>query len=410
MSKFSYTGKNSEGHQVTSTVEAADRFAVYDEARKNGHTVTTVTEVGKGMSFGGKAIFDKLNALISSVKQDEIVMFTRNLSAMLKAGLPMSRALSVGERQTKNAKLKHALHTLGERLNQGTPFNESLADFPKIFSRLYVMMVRAGEEGGTLADALQILALQMERSSTLKKKIKGAMIYPAIVVIIMILIGVLMMIYVVPTLTATFKELNADLPVSTQVIMVTSDFLALHPFIAFGTFAGVVFGFISLMKTTAGRRGFDWLVTRLPVIGTLAKETNAARTARTLSSLLSSGVDVVSSISITKDVIQNSYYKEILADAAQRVEKGSPLSDVFIENEHLYPILVGEMISVGEETGQISQMLLQVAVFYENEVEQKTKDLSTIIEPLLMVVIGGMVGFFALAMIAPIYSISDSIN
>jgi len=410
MPQFRYTGKNSEGQPVTETVEAADRFAVYDVARKNGHTVVSVAEAGTGISFGGKAIFDKLNALISTVKQDEIVMFTRNLSAMLKAGLPMSRALSVGERQTKNAKMKAALHSLGERLNQGIPFNEALAEFPKIFSRLYVMMVRAGEEGGTLADALAILALQMERSSTLKKKIKGAMIYPSIVVIIMILIGVLMMIYVVPTLTATFKEMNATLPMSTQVIMVTSDFLSMHPFIALGSFAGIVFGFLSFMRTPFGRRGFDWLVTRLPVIGTLAKETNAARTARTLSSLLASGVDVVNSIMITKDVLQNSYYKEVLADAAVRVEKGSPLSDVFVENQQLYPILVGEMISVGEETGQISEMLLQVAVFYENEVEQKTKDLSTIIEPLLMVVIGGMVGFFALAMIAPIYSISDSIK
>ena len=409
MPQFTYIGKSTEGQSVTETVEAVDRFAVYDVARKNGHTVTTVTEVRGGFSMGGQ-LFDKLNALISTVKQDEIVMFTRNLSAMLKAGLPMSRALSVGERQTRNAKMKFSLHTIGERLNQGTPLNDALADFPKIFSRLYVMMVRAGEESGTLADALSILALQMERSSTLKKKIKGAMIYPAIVVAVMIMIGILMMIYVVPTLTATFKELNANLPLSTQAIMVTSDFLSQHPLLAFGSMAGAVFACISLLRTRFGKRGLDWTVTRLPIIGKLAKETNAARTARTLSSLLASGVDVVSSITITKDVLQNSYYKEILADAAVRVEKGSPLSGVFIENEKLYPILVGEMISVGEETGQISEMLLQVAIFYENEVEQKTKDLSTIIEPLLMVVIGGMVGFFALAMIAPIYSISDSIN
>jgi type IV pilus assembly protein PilC len=151
-------------------------------------------------------------------------------------------------------------------------------------------------------------------------------------------------------------------------------------------------------------------VVRLPIIGNIAKEANAARTARTLSSLLSSGVDVLRALSITRDVVQNYYYKEIIAEAALRVEKGTALSETFIERKDLYPILVGEMIAVGEETGQISNMLQELAEFYENEVEHKTKDLSTIIEPVLMVVIGGTVGFFALAMIAPIYSIADSIE
>lgn len=172
---------------------------------------------------------------------------------------------------------------------------------------------------------------------------------------------------------------------------------------------GAVIGFMYLLRTKIGKRVVSWIVVRLPVIGTIAKEANAARTARTLSSLLAAGVDVLRALQITEDVVQNYYYKKIIATSAKRVEKGDPLSTTFIERNDLYPVLVGEMIAVGEETGQIAQMLEQLAVFYENEVEHKTKDLSTIIEPLLMVVIGGSVGFFALAMIAPIYSISDSI-
>jgi type IV pilus assembly protein PilC len=329
---------------------------------------------------------------------------------MLKAGLPMSRALSVAERQSKNQKFKAAMRQTNEKLNQGIAFHDAIALHPRLFNKLYVSMVRAGEEGGTLAEALAILAIQMERSSTLKKKIKGAMIYPAIVVIVMTMIGVLMMIYVIPTLTKTFRELNAELPTSTRLIMGVSDLLANHALLVLLGMIGAVIGFMGLLRTSLGRMVFEWILLRLPVIGPMAKETNAARTARTLSSLLSSGVDVVGAIGITRDVVQNSFYRTVLTDAATRVEKGKPLSEAFIEREDLYPVLVGEMIAVGEETGQISKMLEQLAVFYENEVEQKTKDLSTIIEPILMVVIGGAVGFFALAMISPIYSISDSIG
>jgi type IV pilus assembly protein PilC len=175
-----------------------------------------------------------------------------------------------------------------------------------------------------------------------------------------------------------------------------------------GLFFGVT-AFIAFLKTKIGKRIFHFIITRLPVIGTIVREANAARTARSLSSLLKAGVDVISSIKITQDVVQNVYYKDILAEAAERVEKGTPLSEIFIERTDFYPVLVGEMIAVGEETGQISHMLEEMAMFYENEIDQKTKDLSTIIEPILMVLIGAGVGFFALAMIAPIYSISDSI-
>jgi type IV pilus assembly protein PilC len=285
-----------------------------------------------------------------------------------------------------------------------------LKQFPNVFTQLYVAMVRAGEESGSLAPSLQSIAMQLERSSNLRKKIRGAMVYPVIVISVMLIIGVLMMIYVIPTITATFLKLEIELPLTTRIIIWLSDFLSEHGLLALLGFIGVVVGLISFSRTMLGKRVFHSVLIHLPVIGNLAKETNSAYTARTLSSLLSSGVDVVGAISITEDVLQNVYYKDVLKKAAARVEKGDPLSGTFLEEEHLYPILVGEMISVGEETGQISGMLSQVADFYENEVEQKTKDLSTIIEPILMVTIGAGVGFFALAMIAPIYSITDSIQ
>jgi type IV pilus assembly protein PilC len=250
----------------------------------------------------------------------------------------------------------------------------------------------------------------MERSSTLRKKIKGAMIYPSIVLIVMVIIGVLMMIYVVPSITKTFASMNVELPLTTQILITTSDFMSNNALLVLVGGAAAIFGFLAFLRTRIGKRIFHYLVTRIPVIGLIVKEVNAARTARSLASLLRAGVDVINAVTITRDVVQNVYYKDVLTIAAERVEKGTPLSDVFVERVDLYPVLVGDMIAVGEETGQISHMLEELAQFYETEVDQKTKDLSTIIEPILMVVIGSTVGFFALAMIAPIYSISDSIG
>lgn len=408
MSKFTYTGEDKDGNSVSETIEAADRFAVYEIARVAGHTVSSVSEKKK---FDIKTVLDveKINYKISRVKQDELVMMTRNLGSMLVAGLALSRALSVIERQSKNPRLKGIVVDLIAQINKGLPFHEALERYPKTFSNLYVAMISAGEESGQMAETLQTLSVQMERSSTLKKKIKGAMIYPAIVITILIIIGVLMMIFVMPSITGTFKSLEVDLPATTQFLMTVSDFMAANAVLSIVGMIAAIGGFIAALRTGPGKRVSSWVIPKLPVIGKMAKETNAARTARTLSSLLSSGVDVIRSLEITRDVVQNYYYKQIINDAALRVEKGTALSEIFIERDDLYPILVGEMIMVGEETGNIAKMLHELAEFYEAEVEQKTKDLSTIIEPLLMVVIGGTVGFFALAMIAPIYSISDSI-
>ncbi len=410
MPTFTYTGEDRDGVAVTETVESDDRYAVYDIARKAGHTVSNIEEGRGGGGLKGLIDIERLEYIMSKVKDDELVMMTRNLASMLVAGLPLTRALSVIQRQSKNPRLIGIVKSLQDRINKGDPYHEALKEHPKVFSDLYTAMVRAGEESGGLADALQTLSMQMERSSSLKKKIKGAMIYPSIVLVVLVMIGVLMMIFVVPSITDTFKSLDVELPGSTQLIITVSDFMSQNALLTILGMFGSVAGFIAALRTKYGKRIFDWVIIRLPVIGTMVKETNAARMGRTLSSLLSSGVDVIGAIKITEDVVQNVHYKEIVAEAAVRVEKGSPLSEVFIERDDLYPVLLGEMILVGEETGNISKMLQEVAVFYETEVEQKTKDLSTIIEPVLMVVIGGTVGFFALAMIAPIYSISDSIG
>jgi type IV pilus assembly protein PilC len=233
--------------------------------------------------------------------------------------------------------------------------------------------------------------------------------YPGIIVIVMVGIAIFMLAYVIPQITETFKELNVALPISTQIVVFISDIVKNYwPLVIIGIFAFVIGTYFG-SKTKKGGRIIDTVILHIPIIGSLVKQTNSARTARTLSSLLTAGVDILVAIEITIDVIQNSYYKEVLKEVKSVIEKGETVSGVFSKHEWLYPPFVAEMVAVGEETGQLTQMLNNVAVFYETEVEEKTKDMSTIVEPFLIVVIGLAVGFFAVSMIGPIYSIGDAL-
>lgn len=405
MAKFKYKAIRENGKTYEGVVEATDRFVVYSQIRKEKGTVISVKEASKRMPLSMEAI----NNLFSTVKASEKIVFTRNLAAMINAGLSLTRALNVLERQSKNAKLKKIINTILEDIKKGQNLHTAMERFPKVFSHLFTSMVKAGEESGKLVEALQNIGDQMKRSYALNRRIRGALTYPVIIIIAMFIIGILMMIYVVPTLTQTFEELGADLPKSTQAIISISNFLTNHTFTALLIFVIVATLITAWFRTAQGKRMFDFSILHIPIIEELVKETNSARTTRTLSSLLSSGVEVVTALAITGEVMQNSYYKEVLQKAEKSIQKGEPISKAFIENEKLYPVLVGEMISVGEETGKLSDMLKDIADFYEEEVEEKTKNLSTIIEPVLMIFIGAVVGFFALAMITPIYSISESI-
>lgn len=407
MAIFVYTAKRKDGEVYKQEVEADDRFGVYALVRKDGSTIMGIEEKRSSVSFA--RWFERANELFSTIKESEKIIFVRNLGTMVQAGLPLSRALSVIERQTKNKKLRSVLTAVNRDVTKGLSFHEALGKHEKVFPRILISMARAGEESGQLAEALFVVAQQLERAYTLKKKVRGALIYPIIIVIAMVAIGILMLIYVVPTLSQTFKELNADLPTSTQIIIGVSDFIAGNILISLLGLLGVLVAFVAAARTKQGMRALDAVFIRIPIIGELVREVNAARTTRTLASLLSAGVPVIESLSITENVLQNSYYKEVLHEAQARVQKGNPFAGIFIERSDIYPVMVGEMMAVGEETGQLSSMLEQIADFYEEDVSQRTKDLSTVIEPFLMLIIGSVVGFFAVSMIAPIYSISNAI-
>lgn len=405
MTRFNYKTQNNIGKIETGAIEATDKFSLAAQFRNEGKIVISIDE------FKQKDYFklEVINEMLSRIKLQDKIIFARNLSAMINAGLSLSRALGVLERQSANLKFKKVLQSLTDNISKGKSLSDGMKEFPKVFPPLFISMVGAGEESGNLADSLLIVGNQLEKTYLLKKKIKGAMIYPAIVISAMIIIAILMFIFVVPTLSETFTSMNVELPMSTAIIIGISNFLANHGVLALLIVVIVVTVLVILIRTPKGKRYGELTLLHLPIFSKLVKESNSARTARTLSSLLSAGVDVVEAISITKSVVQNSFYKDVLDKAGENVQKGIALSAIFMENSNLYPVLVGEMIEVGEETGKLSDMLLRVAEFYENEVDTATRDLSTIIEPILMVVIGAGVGFFAVSMITPMYSIMTNI-
>ena len=405
MAKFHYTAERPSGETYRGEVQATDRFELYEILHRDGEKLISVEEQKKANLLSWRY----WNAKFSTVPEQEKILFARNLSAMLTAGLPLMRALSVLGRQTRNAKFISLLSTLATDVRRGSSLTEALSSHPKVFSPLFIAMVRSGEESGQLPKALLTISEQMERMHTIKKKIKGAMIYPAIIIVAIIGIATLMLTQVVPTLAQTFEELDADLPATTRAIIGVSDFLLNNTVLALLLFVVVVGGIIMGLRTKRGKRMRDWVFIKIPLVGGIVKEVNAARTARTMGSLISSGVDMLSAISITSEVVQNSYFREILDTAHDEVERGKPLTRPFAEHEDLYPPLVGEMIAVGEETGQLAEMLGRLADYYEEEVARRTKDMSTVIEPFLMVIIGAAVGFFAVAMITPIYQLSENI-
>ncbi len=403
---FAYKTKLKNGELFEGTMESPDRFTLARELRSKGGIPISITEHKTGLSN----FSDQFSQMFSKVKLEELIILTKNLSGMLKAGLSLHRALSVLEKQTKNPKLKSILVSLGNEINIGSTLSIGLDKYPKVFSKLFVSMVRAGEESGNLANALTDIGINLDKTYSLNKKIKGALIYPGVIMSAMVVVGILMFAFVVPTLAGTFKELGVELPMSTKAIVALGNFFSANLILTFVILLVSVFGIMALLRSGFITKYVDFLIIKLPVIKVMTSELNTARTARTMSSLLVSGVPITRAVDITADVVQNKYYKEVLMQSKTAIERGAPFSEAFRAHPELYPVMMTEMIQVGEETGKLSDMLLDVALFYEEAIENKTKNLSTIIEPLLMVMIGGGVGFFAISMISPLYSVLNVIE
>ncbi|MBI2122459.1 MAG: type II secretion system F family protein [Candidatus Sungbacteria bacterium] len=334
----------------------------------------------------------------------ERMFFARNLAVMISAGLSLTRAMEALIQESANPKFRRILSDVNNSVIKGTPFADSLRIHEKVFGNLFINMVGAGEASGKLTLVLKLLSNQMKKDYDLRKRVSGAMMYPAVILIALMVIGTLMMIYVVPSLTAVIKDLGVELPLSTRIIIFTSELAADYLLWVLTAFILFVFLFWRALKTKIGKKIFDHITIRLPIFGELIIKFNTARFCRTLAYLITSGVPIVRSLEITGSVLGNSLFQKAVGGAALDIQKGKQLSVLLSAYPRIFHPIVLQMMSVGEETGKTSDMMLRLALFFEEDVTNTTKNLSTIIEPILMIVIGTAVGFFAVSMLQPIYS------
>ncbi len=404
--KFIYTAKGPGDQSKGGEITAKDERAVAQQLRTEGFLVTSIKQVEERQNSVRIKFLDRF----IKVPLKEKMMFARNLGVMISSGLTTSRAVNNLASQTGNKALKKILTDIYEQIQQGTTLSDSLAKYPTVFSDLFVNMVRVGEAGGNLDEILDIVATQLEKEHELLSKVKGAMMYPAVIIVAMIGIGILMLTYILPKITGVFKDMDVKLPASTQFIIGVSDFLKNHSIIVGVSFVSLFFFIKIFVGTALGKKTVSFITIHLPVIKNIVIKVNCARFARIFSSLMKSGINITDALKIVSNTLTNYYYRSAIEEGIEQIQKGVSLSKIISAHGKIFPILVPQMLEVGEETGKTETVLMKLAEFYEEEVNQITKNMSSIIEPVLMVLIGGAVGFFAVAMLQPMYSLMENIK
>jgi len=397
---FKYKAKTFSGKTVFGKKEAQNKKELAKKLLEE--KLVLVSAFLEGEEKGFKRKFSL--SLRRSIPLTEKMIFTEQLSVMVGAGFPFEEALSVLAHQTRNKRFKKIIEEMRDDILKGVSFSDTLSKHPDIFNELYVNMVRVGEKTGKLKEVLEVLANHMKKEHELISKVKGAMIYPAIVIFVMICAGIIALTWIVPKFSQLFEEMEMELPFTTKVVMATGNFLSKYWYIL--PIAGVLIFYLikKIRQTEKGKRFFDKLSLRFPILGKLNKKVNTARTCRILNSLIVSGVPIAKSLQILARSIPNFYYKTAMEKASEEIQKGKTLGEVFAPYEELYSYLMIQMINVGEKTGKIAEFMANLADFYEREVDRATANLSSMIEPILIVLIGAGVGFFALSVIQPMYT------
>jgi type IV pilus assembly protein PilC len=402
MPQFKFIAKNSRGEIKSGDMEEKSKRGVVENLRAEGFFVTTIEEKEGSKKTDGEPGF----SFFSKVSLKDKMMFARHLGVMLSSGLSLPKALRVISNQTKNKKFREILSNLENDIKTGNSLADSIGEYP-VFDELSVNMIRVGEAGGNMEEVLGLLADQLEKEHNLLNKVRGAMYYPSVILMVMIGVGIAMMIYVVPKLTTVFSDISSTLPLSTRIIIATSNYMASHQIIVISGVLAVAVALFVFFKTKMGKKASSFIFFKAPVIKSMVIKVNNARFARIYSSLTRSGVSVVESLKIISRTLTNDAYQKAFREIGDDVQKGKTLHEGLAKYPKLFPILVTQMVEVGEETGKTSDVLINLARFYEEEIDQMTKNLSSIIEPVLMVIIGSAVGFFAISMIMPMYSVME---
>lgn len=407
MAKFRYTAINAKGERVVGELESSDRAGVIKAISNQGLKPLSIDEMGDKSGISLK------NALGGGkVKSDHIVIFTRELSAMVGAGVPLLRALNSLHNHAESQALKTILTSVIKDVEGGDTLAEALSKYPNTFSDVYVNMVRAGETAGILDDILKRLAYQQEKNATIRKKIKSAMTYPMVLVGITVLAFFGLMLFVIPQIGTILTDLggeDAQLPLLTQIMLGISWFIMTFWYILFPLLGAGIFFMIRYLRTPSGKGVLHRVALKIPGLKTIVTKVAIARFSRTFSALIGAGVPVLEALSVTARAIGNVVYEQALNDAAKAVEAGATLS-AEIEKNPLFPAIVPQMLAVGEETGQTDTVLVKVADFFEEEVDVAIDGISSIIEPVMIVFMGGMVGLIAASVMMPIASLSTSVK
>lgn len=410
MARFAYIAADTDNNAIKGQTELPDRASVITALSKQGLQPISIKQLKerKATSINFDHLFES-----TKVKQDQLVSFTRQLSAMIGAGVPLLRSLTSIQKHSEDKALQKLLAVVVKDVEGGMPLGQALGKHPDTFSDIYVNMVRAGESAGILDDILKRLAGQLEKSAAIRKKIKSAMSYPMVLMGITVLAFFGLMLFVVPQIGTILTDLggpDAELPGITLFMLALSNFIVSFWYLLLPAVVGAVVGLLFyIRKTPGGRRQFDSLILKIPGINTIIKKVAVARFARTFSALMGAGVAVLEALDVTSRAVGNVIYQETLTQAGFEVKNGKLLSATLEDNE-LFPSIVAQMLSVGEETGQTDTVLLKVADFYEEEVDLAIEGISAIIEPVMIVIMGGMVGLIAASVMTPIAQLSQNIQ
>jgi type IV pilus assembly protein PilC len=400
---YAYKALDGSGIPMKGEIAGVSESAVRDELRGRGLTVMDLTEKKSALQADLKLFGNR-------IKPQELTVMTRQLSTMIASGMTLLRAFYVMEQQVENEKLRETITAVREDIEAGRSFSDALTAHPKVFNPLYVAMIRAGEAGGVLEESLERTADQLEKDDSLRRQVKGAMAYPAVVLSFAMLVLIGLIAFIVPVFVGVFKDFGGDLPMITKITVAMSHAVTGQWYFLIGGSVGLVVGFKKWKQSATGRKQWDRLRLRVPAkIGQTVQKICLARWSRTFSALYSAGVPIMQAIEVTGQTAGNTVLEEAMASVIESVKSGGSIAAP-LKDAPIFPPMVAQMIAVGEETGNLDTMLSKVADFYEDEVAAAIKALTSILEPVMIVLVGAIVGFIVIAMYMPMFKIYDAIK
>jgi type IV pilus assembly protein PilC len=403
---FLWEGKTAQGKIIRDEMEAASREAVFAilRDRRIRPIPNRIREKGTGME---KEI--RIPGLGESVKAKEVAVFTRQFATMIDAGLPIVQCLAILGEQASNKSFRAKLQAIRKDVEGGTTLAEALKQHPKVFDALYVNMVEAGEMGGALATILNRIALFIEKANKLKKKVKGAMIYPCSIIGVAVIVVSILMIFVIPVFAELYGSMGKALPAPTQIAISTSNFFVAYWYLIFGSMIGLALAISMYYKTPHGRMTIDRMMLRMPILGDLLRKVAVARFSQNMAILLSSGVPILDGLAITAKTAGNKVIEKAIMDSRVSISQGRNIADPLKESK-VFPPMVCQMVAVGESTGGLDGMLKKVAELYEEEVDDAVANLTALMEPMIMVVLGVILGGLVIAMYLPIFQLGSLVS